>query len=365
MVSAWPLFALSGSAVAIGSASDGGEKTPLGKTVTGVTIPNATTPTTTETTPTVTTEDTSGTGGTEATSNTETPAVSKIHWKNLKHVKDAETVAGATHRLNTSDSTVKGDIKFIMTTKNNRDRLDHSTSRGAMNSLLKYMEYGGKPGANKLAFAVADGWDGSKANLAAAYNARFNQNASDQLPSGVSYDQARAAMLKGMTADKTAFELGTPNLGNVHNYLQQGEHVSFAGNEFVDGNDKVFTIKFADGTKLHYKLFKGDGGEWCVNVIIPFTPPKVTHTIPGTPTVSQPPVTHQKPPVTKEKPPVTDQKPPKEEEQPPETGQLVPAKPGAKHDNKTSPGGNDGRTTARLTGPARVPPNSRLRVTAP
>lgn len=216
------------------------------------------------------------------------------------YAEKAKSVTGTVKRLNPNDRTVKEDINYLGSAKHKADKLDNETSRGAVNSVLMFDEYGGgKLNENDYAVAAADAAFSNEANGSKFYNIMNKNYQSDVLPQGVSLDEARQEIRKQLTADGTKFDVETP-LGTFMNHGATENDVFESGLVTLNGREKVFTITFEDGYKMYFKLFKGQGGEDCIN----FLTPRVVVKLPA-PRVETPPASNPHPTPNVVTPPAT------------------------------------------------------------
>lgn len=294
----------------------------------------------------------------------------KILLKKLNKAEDAKTVAGTAARLDANSNNVKAYIALLGSKMHNPDIVDHNSTRDAVNSMQKFEKYGGQDkNQYDYAVAVADAVASSDANAAMYYNIMNGNSSQTELPSGVSVEQARAAIFQKLTQDGTKFSIETPT-GTWKNYGQNGENVYVANIEHTNGSQRMFVVTYGDGSKMFFKLYKGAGGEDCVNFNVPakitfrttnpvieqhFGPqaqPTPTHKVMG-------PIHGTNPDHPKIHNPGQPEKPcPPEEIVPPPT--VIP--PAPKVDHNTTPagvpgahqgvGGNGQETTRPVAGPA-------------
>lgn len=273
------------------------------------------------------------TGGTTAPEAKSTNAKSN---GNFQSAENKATAAEAVKTLHSTPETIKTNIhKIFNETKHPRPGHD-AGSMAELRSEFKPGHLGATNGAEAAAYAIT----GSDAYAAKAYNA-LHGSRSNELPAGVSLEQARQSLENAMTQDGTTFKMGGAE-GTFVNYGQRGENVFFANIINVHANDDVLTITTADGKKLYIKETN-----LCTNILIKLNvktnkpeKPVTPHTTPGTPKTPETPK-HQ--PKTPETPKPQTEKPEQPKPQPEKPEQPVPEKhPQDKHDNNTTPAGVPG-----------------------
>lgn len=276
-------------------------------TSTTSTTETSTTPSTTETTPATSTTETT-TGATEATPDedesapapeqdeqAEPTAEQKAAAKRLADRKanmaeaknETKGVAGFVKTLETTKENYKRNIHHIFDGAFGKKKLDHSSTRSAMSSILQNFE-AGKIGPRNGAEMLAMSAYSSPAFAAKLYNDLHNHKGT-KLPEGISQEEALASIERAMTLKDTKFVIARPD-GTFMNYGQTTERGVFAaGLMQANGNHEMIVMEAPGYNKVYVKTSNG-----CFNLLnrvkvsVPESVQTSVTSIPRTPTTSNP-----------------------------------------------------------------------------
>lgn len=244
-------------------------------------------------------------------------------------VKYTKTVPQAVEKLHSpGEKALKANMKRAISGNFGEKKLIHDNGGGndQMNSLytrFKPGEINARDGAEAVAFGIG----GSDAYAAANYNALKGNHVDEDLPAGVSVEEARNILKNQMTSEDANIFVTDQKSGLYMNHGQDGENVFDSGLVDITGK-KVLVIKTESGKQLVYKVFENG----CINLL---TPVKAKITIPTaqptTQTVSR--VTPQQPGPGGITPNPSEPKQPKQPQQP-----KQPKQPEKKEEEKESAG---------------------------
>lgn len=276
-------------------------------TSTTSTTETSTTPSTTETTPTTSTTETT-TGATEATPDEDESAPAPEQDEQVEPTAEQKAAAErlADRKANMAEAKnetkgVAGFVKTLETTKENykrnihhifdgafgKKKLDHSSTRSAMSSILQNFE-AGKIGPRNGAEMLAMSAYSSPAFAAKLYNDLHNHKGT-KLPEGVSQEEALASIERAMTLKDTKFVIARPD-GTFMNYGQTTERGVFAaGLMQANGNHEMIVMEAPGYNKVYVKTSNG-----CFNLLnrvkvsVPESVQTSVTSIPRTPSTSNP-----------------------------------------------------------------------------
>lgn len=198
---------------------------------------------------------------------------------------ETKSVSGFVDTLETTKDNYKRNIHLIFDNRFGKKKLNHTSTRSAMSSILYNFE-AGKIGPRNGAEMLAMSAHSSDAFAAKFYNDLHGIKGT-KLPKGTSIEEARKSIERAMTLKDTQFVLGNPE-GTFMNHGQTVERGVFqAGLMRANGNHEMLIMKAPGYKKVYVKTSNG-----CFNLLnrvkvsIPESVQTSVTSIPGTTTTT-------------------------------------------------------------------------------